>query len=71
MPKRRYLNAKAMLERIWAADRKLALRQQELLEELDGVIERRALLADRADLLTAYDWQSRHHFPLVAEMAQP
>lgn len=67
MPKRRYINAKALLERIYGQRRRITTRQAELLDEWLRLEEAKVLLEDRAEVLVAYDWQSRHHFPLLAE----
>lgn len=69
MPKRKYIAVRPLLERIYSQQRRILARRDELIAELDALGERYALLDDRAEALVAYDWQSRHGFPLVDEMA--
>lgn len=68
MPKRRYINARYYLERIFTRQREIIERQADLRKEWVELEAQRLLLEDRAEVLTAYDWQSRHHFPLVTEL---
>lgn len=62
MPKRRYINTQHYLTQIYAQQRIIA-------DQISELIARYELLEDRADVLIAYDWQSRHHFPLVADLS--